>query len=113
MENKKLKIRYYYGLIAFVVSVVLLIFVCGPLQLQFGMAGLAATELILLALAVGAAFLTKKLTGRVLRDISMRALDPRQILGAALTYFGGYAPTPVCRLCRRICCRRRWRGRRR
>ncbi|MGI6742854.1 MAG: CPBP family intramembrane glutamic endopeptidase [Eubacteriales bacterium] len=92
MENKKIKFRYYYGLIAFVVSVVLLIFVCGPLQLQFGMAGLAATELILLALAVGAALLTKKLTGTGFKEIfPMRVPDPRQILGAALTYFGGYA----------------------
>ncbi len=92
MENKKYKFRYYYGLIAFVVSVVLLIFVCGPLQLQFGMAGLAATEIILLLLAVGAALLTKKLTGTSLKEIfPIRVPNPRQILGSVLTYFGGYA----------------------
>ncbi|NLZ36738.1 MAG: CPBP family intramembrane metalloprotease [Clostridiales bacterium] len=92
MENKKYKFRYYYGLIAFVVSVVLLIFVCGPLQLQFGMAGLAATEIILLLLAVGAALLTKKLTGTSLKEIfPIRVPNPRQILGSVLIYFGGYA----------------------
>ena len=63
METGKYKFRYYYGLVAFFASIVLLIFVCAPLQLYFGMAGLAATELILLLLAGGSALLAMKLTG--------------------------------------------------
>ena len=91
MENKKYKFRYYYGLVAFFASIVLLIFVCAPLQLYFGMAGLAATELILLLLAVGSALLAKKLTGTGFKEIfPLKVPDAGQIIGAVMVYFGGY-----------------------
>lgn len=51
-DVKKLEIRPYHGIILFVIEIAVFIFICVPLQLNFGMLGLALTELILLLLAV-------------------------------------------------------------
>ena len=51
MEKKSLKL--WHGILAFVVIMVMFIVVARPIQAKLGLFGLAITELILLAMAVG------------------------------------------------------------
>lgn len=48
----KRKLRPYHGLLFFAVVMFSFYFIMAPLQMQFGMYGLAMTELLLLAMAI-------------------------------------------------------------
>ncbi|MBQ7721237.1 MAG: CPBP family intramembrane metalloprotease [Clostridia bacterium] len=72
-------------------AVVLLIFVCAPIQSSLGMAGLALTELIILALAVISAVVIGRMTGEPPKGFfPIKAVPPRQLLGSLFIYIGGY-----------------------
>ena len=52
-QNGKKRLKPWHGILAFVVIMVMFIVVARPIQAKLGMFGLAITELILLAMAVG------------------------------------------------------------
>jgi len=85
MESRRLK--PYHGLILFGVVLVALVFVATPLQINFGIAGLALTELMLLVLT-GAAFLLTK--PNFSATFPMRLPPVREFFGGAFLYGGTY-----------------------
>lgn len=85
MNTRRLK--PYHGLLLMGVVIAALVFVASPLQLNFGIAGLALTELMLLVLT-GAAFLITK--PEFSKTFPMRLPPVREFFGGAFLYGGTY-----------------------
>ena len=81
-------LKFYHSLIIFAVVIAAMLFIAAPLQYAFGMAGLAATELLLLAIALAAA----RLSGGDFRDtLSLRLPRIKHFFAGLLLYAGIYA----------------------
>lgn len=85
MERKKLK--PWVGIVFFVVVVVATSFICFPIQYKIGLWGVAVTELILLAMAIAAALITKQSLKEVF-PIKLPKL--REIFGVLIFWVGGF-----------------------
>lgn len=85
MERKKLK--PWVGIVFLAVVVLVTYFVCFPIQYKIGLWGLAVTELILLALAIGAALISKQSLKEVF-PIKLPKL--RQVFGVLVFWLGGF-----------------------
>ena len=86
MEKRKRRLNPLYGIAAFVIIMLLFLFVFAPLQYYFGMLGLALTELGLL----GATLLAVRLTGQSFRDVfPVRMPKIGQVVGT-LMLWGGF-----------------------
>lgn len=85
MDYRRLK--PYHGLLLMGVALVALVFVAAPLQLEFGITGLALTELMLLALTAAAFLITRP----GFRETFPLRLPPiREFFGGAFLYVGTY-----------------------
>lgn len=86
-KTEKRILKPYYGIILFALVIVFLIFGATPIQEKLGMAGVALTELILLAMAVIPA---------ILLNVDMKAMFPvkkpkmRQVFGVLLLWAGTF-----------------------
>lgn len=85
MERKKLK--PWVGIVFFVVVVAATSFICFPIQYKIGLWGVAVTELILLAMAIAAALITKQSLKEVF-PIKLPKL--REIFGVLIFWVGGF-----------------------
>ena len=85
MEQKKLK--PWHGIVVFVAVMVVFVFVAIPIQAALGLFGVAITELILLAMAIGAALLFKQNLKEVF-PIKLPKL--REALGVLVFWLGGF-----------------------
>lgn len=85
MEHRRLK--PYHGLLLMGVTLVALVFIATPLQLNFGIYGLALTELMLVVLTAAAFLITKP----AFKDTFPMRLPPiREFFGGAFLYGGTY-----------------------
>lgn len=83
----KVKPRIYIGLLVFLAVIALLIFVAYPMQMAWGMWGLALTEIMLLLCAIVPALLFKW----GLREIFIIRMPAiRQVFGVLVLWLGGY-----------------------
>ncbi|NLT58908.1 MAG: CPBP family intramembrane metalloprotease [Clostridiales bacterium] len=80
------KQQAWFGVLVLLVTLLLMLFVFAPIQYFFGLWGLAATELGLLAIALAAAKLLRYELRSVLR---FRLPTPRQLLGTLVLWGGG------------------------
>src|SRR5659263_468052 len=86
-KSKKRILKPYHGIILFALVIVFLIFGATPIQQKFGMAGVALTELILLAMAIIPAIILK---------VDIKAMFPvrkpeiRQVFGVLLLWAGTF-----------------------
>lgn len=85
MERKRLK--PWHGIVSFVVMMILFVLLAFPIQAKFGLFGVAITELILLAMAIGAALIFKQNLKEVF-PIKLPKL--REILGVLIFWVGGF-----------------------
>lgn len=85
MEHRRLK--PYHGLLLMGVTLVALVFIATPLQLNFGIYGLALTELMLVVLTAAAFFITKP---KFKETFPMRLPPIREFFGGAFLYGGTY-----------------------
>ncbi|MGI6202504.1 MAG: CPBP family intramembrane glutamic endopeptidase [Eubacteriales bacterium] len=85
MENRRLK--PYHGLLLMGAVLVALVFIATPLQLNFGIAGLALTELMLLVLTAAAFLLIRP---NFASTFPMRLPPVREFFGGAFLYAGTY-----------------------
>lgn len=85
--NEAVKPKFPLGLAVFFFVLLLLIFVAAPVQLVWGMWGLALTELMILAVAVIPALLCKWDLKAV---FPLRLPTLRQIFGVFIIWFGSY-----------------------
>ena len=82
-KTEKRILKPYHGIILFALVIVFLIFGATPIQEKFGMAGVALTELILLAMAIIPAIILK---------VDIKAMFPvrrpeiRQVFGVLLLW---------------------------
>lgn len=73
--------------VVFGLALVFLLFIAGPLQLRYGMTGLLLTEVGLLVLALGAAFVSRDAPGQAFPWHTPRL---REVFGALLLWLGSY-----------------------
>ena len=86
MKSVKRRLTPFHGIIAFILIMLLFLFVFAPLQYYFGMLGLALTELGLL----GATLLAVRITGQNFRDVfPIRMPKIGQVVGT-LMLWGGF-----------------------
>ena len=85
--NDFVKPKNSLGLAVFFLVLLLLVFVATPVQLAWGMWGLAVTELIILAAAIIPALLYKWDLKEV---FPLDVPSPRQITGVCILWFGSY-----------------------
>ena len=85
MEQKKLK--PWHGIVSFVVMMVIFVIAAFPIQEKLGLVGVAITELILLAMAIGAALLFKQNLKEVF-PIKLPKL--REVFGVLVFWMGGF-----------------------
>ncbi|MCL2054061.1 MAG: CPBP family intramembrane metalloprotease [Oscillospiraceae bacterium] len=84
--KKKIELKPHHGVALFAFQILVFVFVCAPLQYNLGMAGLAATQVILLLLAV----IPAVLSGNSLREIfPVKRATMRNIFGVLLFWLGG------------------------
>lgn len=88
MERKKLK--PWVGVLFLAIVLAMAQFVCFPIQKAIGLWGLAVTELILLAMAIGAALICKQNLKEVF-PIKLPKL--REVLGVLIFWVGGILAT--------------------
>lgn len=85
MEQKRLK--PWHGIVSFVVMMIVFVAVAIPIQAKLGLFGVAITELMLLAMAIGAALLFKQ----NLREVFPVKLPKlREVLGVLVFWLGGF-----------------------
>ncbi len=90
MNEKKrelLKPKFWMGLVWFAVVIAVMIFGMAPVQMTFGMAGVAITEVVLLILAVLPVFFLKWKGKEV---FPFRRASGKQIIGTILIWLGAY-----------------------
>ncbi len=85
MDYRRLK--PYHGLLLFAVVIAALVFIATPLQYNFGIIGVALTELMLLALTAAAFFITRPHFGQT---FPLRLPPVREFFGGAFIYAGTY-----------------------
>lgn len=85
MDYRRLK--PYHGLLLFAAVLVSLIFIATPLQMKFGISGVAMTELMLLALTAAAFLITRPLFKQT---FPLRLPPVREFFGGAFVYAGVY-----------------------
>ena len=85
MEQKKLK--PWHGIVVFVAVMVVFVVAAIPIQAKLGLFGVAITELMLLAMAIGAALLFKQNLKEVF-PIKLPKL--REVLGVVIFWLGGF-----------------------
>ena len=86
-EKKYSTLKPYQGIVLFISVVVMMIFIGAQIQMRLGIYGLAITELIILAMAVGLALLLKANLKEVF-PIKVPAI--RQLIGTILMWIGAY-----------------------
>lgn len=85
MEHKRLK--PWHGIVSFVVMMVIFLAIAFPIQTKFGLLGVGITELILLAMAIGATLIFKQNLKEV---FPVRVPKIREVLGVFVFFLGGY-----------------------
>lgn len=85
--GKKRQLRPWQGLLFFVLVMLVMYFVCSWMQYYWGMAGLAATELLLLCMAVLYVWILKADFKEV---FPFRKLEAAPFFGTILVWIGGY-----------------------
>ena len=85
MEKKKLK--PWHGIVSFVVMMVLFVLIGYPIQYKFGLIGVGITELLLLAMAIGAALIFRQNLKEV---FPVKKPKLRELLGVLVFFIGGY-----------------------
>lgn len=85
MEQKKLK--PWHGIVVFVAVMVVFVVAAIPIQAKFGLFGVAITELMLLAMAIGAALLFKQNLKEV---FPVKLPKLREALGVVIFWIGGF-----------------------
>lgn len=85
MEQKKLK--PWHGIVSFAVMMVIFCVTAFPIQAKLGLFGVAITELILLAMAIGAALIFKQNLKEVF-PIKLPKL--REVIGVLIFWAGGF-----------------------
>ena len=86
-QKMQKKMKPWHGIIAFVVIMAVFIVVGIPIQARFGMFGVAITELMLLAMAIGAALIFKQNLKEVF-PIKLPKL--REVFGVLVFWMGGF-----------------------
>lgn len=86
-EKKTVQLKPWHGILGFVIIMVIFRLVAYPIQFKLGLIGVGITELILLALAIGAALLTKQNLKEV---FPIHKPQGRQILGTLIMWIGTY-----------------------
>jgi len=86
-EKKTVQLKPWHGILGFVIIMVIFTLVAYPIQSKLGLIGVGITELILLALAIGAALLTKQNLKEV---FPIHKPQGRQILGTLIMWIGTY-----------------------
>lgn len=86
-EKKTVQLKPWHGILGFVIIMVIFTLVAYPIQSKLGLIGVGITELILLALAIGAALLTKQNLKEV---FPIHLPQGRQILGTLIMWVGNY-----------------------
>lgn len=84
MEEKR-RPRLYWGLIVLAVVIALMVFVCAPLQMRYGLVGLVLTELLILAGAMIPALLLRYDVGSMFR---VKKPTLRQVIGVLFLWNG-------------------------
>jgi len=78
---KKTELKFYHGLSVFAFVIVVVLSVCTPMQVNWGMTGLALTELILLIIAVAPVFIS----GNALKEVFVfKGVMLRQVAAVAV-----------------------------
>lgn len=85
MEQKRLK--PWHGIVAFVGIMLVFIFIGIPIQAELGLIGVAVTELMLLAMAIGAALIFKQNLKEV---FPIKLPKIREVLGVLVFWMGGF-----------------------
>jgi len=87
-ENNKFRaLKPYQGIVLFVLVILMMLFVAAPIQMRYGMYGVAITELIVLAMAVIPAILLKA----DLREVfPIKKLSIRQIFGTLIMWIATF-----------------------
>lgn len=85
MEKKKLK--PWQGIVSFVVMMVVFVLIGYPIQYKFGLIGVGITELLLLAMAIGAALIFRQNLKEV---FPVKKPKLRELLGVLVFFIGGY-----------------------
>ena len=86
-EKKTVQLNAWHGVLGFVIIMVIFTLVAYPIQSKLGLIGVGITELILLALAIGAALLTKQNLKEV---FPIHLPQGRQVLGTLIMWVGNY-----------------------
>jgi len=87
MNQERKPLSPLHGIMIFIITIILLIFVAAPLQMYLKMTGLALTELILLVVAVVPALLLKQDLKQV---FPFKKPKMKQIFGTLLLWVGGF-----------------------
>lgn len=87
MDHYQKPLKPWHGILFFVAVMLMMLFVAAPIQYFWGMWGLALTELLLLAMAVGFALLLRRDMGQV---FPIRRPTWRETGGTLLTWLGAY-----------------------
>lgn len=85
MERKQLK--PWHGIVGFVIMMVIFVAVAYPIQGSLGLIGVGITELILLAMAIAAALITKQSLKEVFPIHKPKA---REVFGTIVCWFGAF-----------------------
>lgn len=85
MEQKKLK--PWHGIVVFVAVMIVFVVAAIPIQAKLGLFGVAITELMLLAMAIGAALLFKQNLKEV---FPVKLPKLREVLGVVIFWLGGF-----------------------
>ena len=85
MEQKRLK--PWHGIVVFLAVMVVFVVAAIPIQAKLGLFGVAITELILLAMAIGAALLFKQNLKEV---FPVKLPKLREVLGVLVFWLGGF-----------------------
>lgn len=85
MEQKKLK--PWHGIVSFVVMMVIFVLAAFPIQGALGLFGVAITEFLLLAMAIGAALIFKQNLKEV---FPIKLPKIREVLGVLIFWVGGF-----------------------
>ena len=90
--NETKRLTPFHGIGVFIFEMILFIFVAPPIQLKFGMVGVAITELMLLAIGVGAALLFKQDLKEV---FPIKAPTLRDLAGTLFIWGGAFLTSMV------------------
>ncbi len=86
-QTHQSSLKPWHGILAFVAMMIIFIIVAPPIQRKLGLIGVAITELILLAMAIGAALIFRQNLKEVF-PIKLPKL--REVFGTLLFWMGGF-----------------------